>query len=99
MLATLLELMTLLGPAIAGLLTVPILNAIKRLSTWVDNTPAVVKQMLAIVIAFVLTKGGELINTALPTDLALFTGESLEALIAAGIAYGVHAGRKKVGAS
>lgn len=94
MIDALLELASLLGPVIAALLTVPILQAIKRAASWVDNAPAALKQVLGVVIAFVLTKLGAAINTTLPTELSLFTGETLEALIASGIAFAVHAGQK-----
>lgn len=94
MVDALLELASLLGPVLAALLTVPLLQAIKRAASWVDNSPAALKQILGVVIAFVLTKLGAAINTVLPLELSLFTGETLESLIASGIAFAVHAGQK-----
>lgn len=94
----LLELAGLLGPLIAGLLTVPIVNAIKSLVVALDRTPAAVKQVLAVVIAWGLTKLGTiadpLLGVVMPDELSLFTGETTEALIAAAIAFGVHAGQR-----
>lgn len=91
----LLELLAFAGPTIAAVLTVPILNGIKRLVSLIDDAPAVVKQLLAVVIAFGLTKLGGAINVALPTELSLFTGEDVEGLVSAGIAMAIHAGQKK----
>lgn len=82
------------GPAIAGLLTVPALQGVKKVSGLVQKAPATVKQFLGIGIAFGLTKLGAAANVALPPSLELFDGSSTEALIAAGIAFGVHAGKK-----
>lgn len=79
---------------IAGLLTVPVLDVLKRASSLVDRAPDVVKQGLAVTIAGALTKLGALLSVTLPTDLTLFTGSTVEALVAAAIAFGVHAGRK-----
>ena len=93
----LLELASLIGPTVAGLLTVPILSGIKRLVTVIDRAPAAVKQVLAILIAFGLTKLGELAQVALPGELSLFTGSDVEALLSAAIAFGVHAGQKARG--
>lgn len=89
-----LELVGALGPALAGLLTVPILQGIKSVSGFVDRSHAVVKQVAAVVIAFGLTQLGALLGVVLPAELALFDGSSTEALVAAAIAFGVHAGQK-----
>jgi len=96
---TLLQLLAYVGPTVAGLLTVPILDLLKRLVTLIDNAPAAVKQILAVVIAFGLTKLGELLQVAIPGDLALFTGSDVEGLLSAAIAFGVHAGQKARGVS
>src|SRR5690606_9287715 len=90
----LIEFLQVMGPAIAGLLTVPILQGIKSVSGWVDSRAPFVKQALGIIIAFGLTKLGALIDVALPAGLSLFDGTHVEAVIAAGIAFAVHAGRK-----
>lgn len=92
----LLEFAGVLGPAAAGLVTVPALNAVKKASALIDRTPATVKQLLGLTIAFGLTKLGALTNTVLPPTLELFDGSHTEALLAAGIAFAVHAGKRKV---
>lgn len=82
------------GPAIAGLLTVPILQGIKAVAKPIKKLPAAAKQLTAVGIAFGLTKAGAAIGVALPTSLELFTGSDVEALASAGIAMAVHAGKK-----
>lgn len=91
---SLLELAGMAGPLIAGLLTVPLTRAITNLVAFLDRAPAPVKQLIALVIAFGLTKLGGLLQLVLPESIELFTGSTTEALIAAAIAYGVHAGQK-----
>lgn len=88
------EYLAFAGPTAAGLITVPVLDALKAVSNLVDRTPAPVKQILAVTIAFGLTKLGSLLSIALPGDLALFTGSDIEGLVSAGIAMAAYAGRK-----
>lgn len=88
------DLLAAVGPAIAGVLTVPILQALKSASDRLDRAPALVKQVLGVLIAFGLTTLGGLLDVTLPGDLALFSGTDVEAAVAAAIAFAVHAGRK-----
>ena len=89
---TLLEYAQVVTPAIAGALTVPILQGIKHVLIPIDNAPAWLKRIIAVTIAFVLVKVGALVNVVLPTDLALIDGGHLEALAAGGVALAIHAG-------
>lgn len=91
---TLFELTAYLGPTLAAILTVPAYEWLQHLIGLLDRAPAPVKQIGAVVVAFGITKMGEAINTSLPTDILLFTGEDLEALLSGGIAMAIHAGRK-----
>lgn len=93
----LLQAAELLGPLVAGLLTVPVLGALKRVAGFIDRTPAAVQQLLGVVVAYVLTQLGTALDVVLPGELSLFTGESTEVLLAAAIAFGVHAGKKARG--
>lgn len=88
------QLLELLGPLIVALLTVPIMNGLKRVVTFIDGTNATVKQILVVIISFGLTQLGELANVALPGELSLFTGDDVGALLSAGIAMAIHAGKK-----
>lgn len=90
----LLDAAALLGPMIAGLLTVPVLQLLKRVSGLVDRSPAWLKQLLGVVIAYGITQLGAMLELVLPLDLNMFTGETVEALLAAAIAFGVHAGKR-----
>lgn len=97
MIEFLLGLVEYAGPMIAAALTVPILQGIKALVTYVDRAPAIVKQTIAVVIAYSITELGGWLSVALPGDLALFTGADVEGLLSAGIAMAIHAGRKASG--
>lgn len=90
----LLEFAGVAAPAIAGLLTVPLLQGIKAIAAPVRKLPAAAKQLAAVGIAFGLTKAGAALNVALPLTLEGFTGSDVESLAAAGIAMAVHAGKK-----
>lgn len=90
-------LLELLGPTIVGILTVPVMNGIKRLVSFVDGWPAALQQITAVLIAVGLTELGQLLSVALPGDLALFTGADVEALLSAAMAFGIHAGKKARG--
>jgi len=97
MLTLLSSLLELLGPLLVGLLTVPIMGLVKQAVGFLDSMPAAVQQIVAVLIAFGLTQLGGLANTILPEGLALFTGADIEALLSAGIAFAVHAGKKAAG--
>jgi hypothetical protein len=89
------ELLSLLGPTLVALLTVPIMNGLKRFVSFIDNSHPVLKQVFVVVIAFGLTKLGEVANVALPGELSLFTGDDIGALLSAGLSMAIHAGQKK----
>lgn len=89
------ELLSLLGPTLVALLTVPIMQGLKSAVTFLDNSPAAVKQIIVVLIAFGLTKLGEFLNLTLPGELTLFTGEDIGALLSAGLSMAIHAGKKK----
>lgn len=91
---TLLEFAGVAGPAIAGLLTVPIFQGIKLIAKPIRKIPSSVKPLVTTAIAFGLSKAGAALDVALPSSLDLFTGSDVEALTAAGIAMAVHAGKK-----
>lgn len=88
------EIVTLLAPVVVGILTVPILQGIKRVVTVVDNLPAWGKQIAAVLIAYGLAQLAAVAQTPLPETLHAFSGEQVEALVSAGIALAIHAGKK-----
>lgn len=87
-------LLELVGPTLVALLTVPVLAGVKYVVTAIDGWPAPIQQMLAVLVAAGLAQLGALTNLVLPETLQLFTGETVEALLAAAMAFGVHAGKK-----
>ncbi len=88
------DLVQYLGPLLAAWLTVPVLGWIKGWLSLLDRAPAPVQQVAALLTAFGLAKLGAWIDVFLPGELQLFTGESLEALVTAGLAFAFHAGKK-----
>lgn len=91
------SLLQALAPLAVALLTVPLMEALQKAVVWLDGQMAFVKQIVVVLIAWVLTQLGGLLDLALPTDLALFTGNDMEAVIAAAVAFAIHAGRKAKG--
>lgn len=89
-----LEALQLVGPLLAGILTEPLLALIFRLAGVLKRLPNWGKQLAGLAVAYGLTVAGQWLNVALPTELALFTGNDVEALISAVIAYGI-ADRKR----
>lgn len=89
---TLLEYAQVITPGVAGALTVPLLQGIKRVVVPIDNAPAWLKRIIAVSIAFALTKIGAVVNVVLPGELQLITGGHIEALAAGGVALAIHAG-------
>jgi hypothetical protein len=89
---TLLEFAQVIAPVAIGALTVPIMNGLKSLVTLIDRAPAWAKRLIAVTIAFGLTKLGALLNVAIPTDITLIDGSTIEAIAAAALAFAFHAG-------
>lgn len=79
---------------LVGILTVYVMMGLKWLLRKVDELPAAVQQLMVPFVAYGITWLGTLLNLALPTDLGQWTASTTSAVISAGIAYGVHAGKK-----
>lgn len=84
----------LLGPAIIGVLTVPVFDLLKRVTLLKGKLPAWVQQLSVPVLAYALTWIGALTNTILPASLELFTADHVSALLASAIAMAAKAGRQ-----
>lgn len=84
----------MLGPVLVAMLTVPIQAGVKRLASVMDKLPAWVQQLLTLVIAWVLTQAGSTVNPVLPEPVQLFSASDTSALISAGMAWAIHAGKK-----
>lgn len=90
-LATILGLM---GPAIVGVVTVPLFDLLKKGLKLKGKLPPWVQQLLVPLVAFGLAWLGTLTNVVLPETLELFTADHLAALASAGIAMAVKAGKQ-----
>lgn len=90
----LLRLLEVLQAPIAGLLTVYLMAAIKKVSKTIAGANPTIQILLVPLISFLITEAGAAINLALPTDLTVWDPSTANAAISSGIAYGIHAGRK-----
>jgi hypothetical protein len=79
----------LLSPILIGLVTPFVLDGIKQASAVIDGLPAYAKQGLAIAIASLATALANLVGTDIPTDLALWDGEVVKALVAGFLAIAI----------
>lgn len=84
----------MLGPVLVALATVPLLGGIKRFFSFVDDWSPYAQRAVAVIIATLLTMLGSWLSVDLPESLQLFTGETVEALVAAAMAMAIHAGNK-----
>lgn len=82
-------------PLVVGFATVPVMDAVKRASAFVDKQSPAIKQGLVVAIAAALSLLAKLLETALPTDLASWTPDSVSVLISAIFAMIVKAATKK----
>jgi hypothetical protein len=79
----------LLSPILIGLVTPFVLDGIKQASAVIDGLPAYAKQGLAIAIASLATALANLVGTDIPTELALWDGEVVKALVAGFLAIAI----------
>lgn len=78
-----------ISPILIGFATPFVLDGIKKVSKLVDDLPAFAKQGLAIAIASLATALANLLGTDIPTDLALWDGEVVKALVAGFLAIAI----------
>ena len=78
-----------ISPILIGFATPFVLDGIKSASKLVDDLPAFAKQGLAIAIASLATALANLLGTDIPTDLALWDGEVVKALVAGFLAIAI----------
>lgn len=71
-----------------------VLEGIKRVASFVDAFPAILKQVSAVVIAFGLMWLGEFLQTPLPETLQAFDATSVQALLSGIGAWAIHAGKR-----
>jgi len=89
------QILSLALPLIVGSITVPIFGKLKDLVTVIDGLPPIVQRLAVLGVASGLTWGSGQLGVMLPTDLALWTPDTTEMVLSAGIAFAFHAGGKK----
>ena len=87
--------LTIVGPTLVGILTVPAFDLIKAITNLRGKLPAWAQQLLVPLLAYGLTWLGSLTSMVLPETLQLFTGENVSALLSAAMAFGIKAAQKK----
>jgi hypothetical protein len=79
----------LVSPILIGFITPFALDGIKQMSAVIDGLPAYAKQGLAIAIASLATGMASVLGTDIPTDLAMWDGEVVKALVAGFLAIAI----------
>jgi len=79
----------IISPILIGVITPFVLDGIKRGSTLVDELPPYAKQGLAIAIASLATGLSAVVNADIPTELALWDGEVVKALVSGFLAIAI----------
>jgi hypothetical protein len=88
------SILEMLGPTLVGIITVPVMKLIKRFLGFMDGWPAWAQQISVVLIAGALTWIGTVLNAAIPTDLTLFTEQTIGVIGSASMALAIHAGKK-----
>ena len=86
--------LTILGPTLVGILSVPLWDVIKLATNLKGKLPAWAQQLTVPLLAYGLTWVGALTNVILPESLELFTAEHTSALLSAAMAFGIKAGKQ-----
>ena len=82
-----------LGPAVIALVTVPAFERIKKWS-WISRLPTTGKQLSVLVLALLMTRIAAPVDAYLPEAAAMFGDPDTAALLAAAMAYAIHAGKR-----
>lgn len=81
-------------PIIFGVITVPIMNALKKASDWVDARPAWLQQFIVLIIAYILTQIGALAGVKLPTTIGGLDSTAVQTILVWLISQAVHIAQK-----
>ena len=93
--------LSLLLPVIVGPVTFVVMQALKRLSAWVDAQSPTVKRFAVALIAFGLTLAGKLTGVDIPCEpeancLVALDQDAVRAVVGAALAFALH-GLKNAG--
>lgn len=83
------DVVSIVMPVVVGFLTVPVTDFVKHSLAFIDRQPAAIKQGLTASVAALITLVARIIETSLPTDLALWDVSTSDALVSALFAMGV----------
>ena len=83
-------LVPLLIPALLGLAVMPVMQILKKFSTYLDARPAWMKQLVVALLALLATKGSSLIGIAIPEDILGMNGDAVTVVLTALVAFVVH---------
>lgn len=85
------DLLATLIPVLVAGVTQYLVQALKKFVTIVDDFPALVKQLIVVLVAFGLTKASLVLGVTLgTTDLAALGSEDVSALLSAALAFLFH---------
>lgn len=73
-----------------GAVTAAVTGALKRLSSWVDNLPALSKALFAYVVGLLVTWLGSHLGIQVPNDVHTWNIPLISAVLTAFISYGWH---------
>lgn len=87
--------LSLLLPVIVGPVTFATMQLLKRVSAWVDQQSPLLKRVAVAVIAFALTLIAKLTGVEIPCEadancLALLDHDTVKAVVASALAFGLH---------
>ena len=77
------KLLELVLPLLVGLIVPVVLDLLKRTMSWLDQSPTIVKQLAAFVIAGVATVLAQTLGIAVPSDLASWDTTAVQTFVAA----------------
>lgn len=89
------EVLTLLVPVLVSILTVHVVDGIKRATAAKDRLPAEAKQILAVFVAYALVQLAAWSQVVLPGSLELVTDADVQGVLAAVGAWAIKAGQKR----
>jgi hypothetical protein len=86
------DLINVIGPLLVAALTYYATDWLTAYAKWIDALDPVLKRGLVMAIASVITLVAKQLSVVLPTDLALWTPDTIDALVSGGLAMATKAG-------
>jgi hypothetical protein len=86
------DLLTILGPLVVGVVTLYAMEGLTKASAWIDGLSPHIKRGVVMAIAGAITLLASRLGLALPTDLALWEPNTIDALVSGVLAMAAKAG-------